>query len=121
MSFTQAEREAKAKLFASASQIRLTIIPNPDYGEMYHDHVISVPTELAKVVAMIRGEIAEPSDEWCNAFLKGRGEWIEPYDPPTECGVQVECEITQEWADELNAEARAYIRKGFAAALTAAQ
>jgi hypothetical protein len=60
--------------------------------------------------------VTEPSDEWCNAFLKATGEWIEPHEPETECGVPMECEITQEFADELNADARKQIRKGYAAA-----
>ncbi len=62
MTFTQAEREKMAALFARATQIRLHIPPHPDYGEMFHDHVIHVPSELAQVVAMIRGEKAsEPA------------------------------------------------------------
>lgn len=59
---------------------------------------------------------SEPSDEWCDAFLKATGEWIEAHEPEMECGVPMECEITQEFADELNADARKQIRKGYAAA-----
>lgn len=59
---------------------------------------------------------AEPSDEWCDAFLKATDEWVEPHEPEMECGVPMECEITQEFADELNADARKQIRKGYAAA-----
>ncbi len=58
MTFTQAEREKMAALFARATQIRLHIPPKPDYGEMFYDHLIFVPSELAQVVAMIRGEAA---------------------------------------------------------------
>ena len=58
-----------------------------------------------------------PSDEWCNAFLRATGEWVEPYEPETECGVPIECGITQEDADQINAEAREQVRKGYAAAL----
>ena len=60
--------------------------------------------------------VQAPSDEWCEAYLKAMGDWIEAYEAKTECGVPVECEITQEWADELNTESVAAIRKGFAAA-----
>jgi Lar family restriction alleviation protein len=74
----------------------------------------------ARLALAQRGNVAqsvtEPSDEWCNAFLKATGEWIEPHEPETECGVPMECEITQEFADELNADARKQIRKGYAAA-----
>ncbi|MHB8272693.1 hypothetical protein [Bradyrhizobium sp.] len=64
---------------------------------------------------------AELSDEWCDAFLKATGEWIDTYEPETECGVAMECEITQEFADELNASAREQIRKGYAAACAVAR
>lgn len=58
-----------------------------------------------------------PSDEWCDAYLKATGEWVEPYEPETECGVAIECGITQDDADQMNAESRDQIRKGYAAAL----
>jgi hypothetical protein len=72
--------------------------------------------DMQPLYAGVAQSVTEPSDEWCNAFLKATGEWIEPHEPETECGVPMECEITQEFADELNADARKQIRKGYAAA-----
>jgi hypothetical protein len=84
------------------------------YSEQYWTG--AQPLYAAPQPANAAQSVTEPSDEWCNAFLKATGEWIEPHEPETECGVPMECEITQEFADELNADARKQIRKGYAAA-----
>lgn len=60
--------------------------------------------------------MTEPSDEWCEAYLKAMGDWVEPYDPPVESGVQTDMEITPEQAAEWNTEEIQAMRKGFAAA-----
>jgi hypothetical protein len=80
------------------------------------DELRSAGRKLRPLFTGVAQSVTEPSDEWCNAFLKATGEWIEPHEPETECGVPMECEITQEFADELNADARKQIRKGYAAA-----
>lgn len=60
------------------------------------------------------------TDEMLNAHLKATNEWVEPYEAATECGVPIECGITQEDADELNAQSREHLRIGYVAALTPA-
>ncbi len=59
--------------------------------------------------------MSDTTDEMLNAFLKATGEWIDPYEPATECGVEVECGLSQDDADELNAQSRAMLRKGLSA------
>lgn len=77
-------------------------------------------SNAAKEVNCLHGAAQAPvlSDAWCDAFLKATGEWIEAHEAETECGVPMECEITQADADEFNAQAREAIRKGYAAAVT---
>ena len=56
------------------------------------------------------------TDEMLNAHLKATAEWVDPYEAATECGVAIECGITQDEADQLNAQSRASLRVGYAAA-----
>jgi hypothetical protein len=60
-----------------------------------------------------------PTDEMLNAWLKLTGEWVEPYEAERESGVEIECSITPEWADELNADQREVLRRGWVAAVSA--
>lgn len=56
------------------------------------------------------------SDEMLDAHLKATGEWVEPHDAERECGVPIECDISQADADQINTDTRAALRKGYEAA-----
>ena len=59
------------------------------------------------------------TDEMLNAHLKATGAWVEPHEAETECGVAIECDLTQEDADQINSDQRDDLRTGYAAMLAA--
>lgn len=58
------------------------------------------------------------TDEMLDAHLKAVGHWVEPWTAERECGVPIECDMSQEDADSINADSRDELRKGYAAALS---
>ena len=92
--------------------------PSKDWN--YQHQPIGNHNEYLQVEPLFAAQPASPlrgiTDEMLNAHLKSTAEWVDPYEAATECGVAIECGITQDEADQLNAQSRASLRVGYAAA-----
>jgi hypothetical protein len=114
---TDSEKDFNALVHEISDYVSLTILDETTIAMFEFDRIIAAlrakdtPADLASV------KERELTDAMCDAFLKATGEWIEPHEAETEDGQPVEMGITQEDADEFNAQAREQIRKGYAAAI----
>jgi hypothetical protein len=56
---------------------------------------------------------ASLTDEVIDAYLKSTGDWCEPHEAERECGVPIECDISQDDADSINTQLRDGIRSTY--------
>jgi hypothetical protein len=81
------------------------------------------PGDCASAADDILALIEQPAkskaitDEMLNVHLQATGEWVNPFDAEYEGGVQISSELTQEDADNINADQRDTLRVGYMAAL----
>jgi bacterioferritin-associated ferredoxin len=110
-------REALRRMIAEFGDEHYHTCPaDNDSGpcECFAGHlIVDARATLAPPASPLRGRV---TDEMLNAHLKSTAEWVDPYEAATECGVAIECGITQDEADQLNAQSRASLRVGYAAA-----
>jgi len=81
------------------------------------DRALRQADEVLALAAPSASPLRGITDEMLNVHLKATAEWVDPYEAAIECGVPIECGITQDDADEFNAQSRASLRVGYAAAL----
>lgn len=83
--------------------------------------VLSLPAPSPSKVAALVLVPVEPTDAMLRAACEAAGWWAKPYTAPRECGVPIECDMSQEDADLINKDGMEAMRKQYKAMLAAAR